>query len=280
MVVNTVFELYYLSSVAYLLQLTRPDVSLRLLITPRSDAKLNDELRSLYSDVKVVGFPGIIGRPDQDIANSVRFRYQLSQLDLDADIVCISSFREYFANILCRYYASGPRLVALRMSNYESNQLCKVKRPLRSIYLNLVNRMFGASTMEYRWHSDTAFTYAYWYTRNPYHRTICISDWGHGQTGSEFRLPPPFIALKHLYGLTGNGAMQHKLAILVAGERTPLFETWDSAAQALYEQVFDFLRQNFAEYELLFKPRADFTDVDKLRLHGFRLISADVPFFQ
>ena len=277
-VANTVFELYYLSSVGYLLRHARPDISLRLVTTPHVAARLNQELEGLYSDVQVLGFPSISYRPAPDVVRSLRFRHRLGQLDLRADIVCISSFREYFANILCRYWANGPRLVALRMCDYECDRLCQARRPLRSVYLNLLNHLFGVSTMEYRWHSDTAFTYAYWYTRNPYHRTICISDWGHGQTGSEFRLPPPFVALRQLYGVGNDAGLRQEHAILVAGERTPLFETWDAAAQSLYDHIFDFLRQHFDGYRLLFKPRAGLTDSTHLRLDGFEMVPADMPF--
>lgn len=286
-VVNTVFELYYLSSVGYLLQCAQPNVRLRLLTTPRIAARLNPEMNSLYSDVQIMNFPYIsqsMGlrtihrRLRYDITNSLEFRRQLDQLDLNADIICISSFREYFANILCRYIGSGPRIIALRMADHECDRLCQVRKPFHSLYLNLLNRLFGVSTMEYRWHKNTALTHAYWYTQNPYHRTIYISDSGYAQSSSEFRLPPPFIALRKLYGLSGNGDFQQQPSIMVAGERTPLYEGWDAAAQSLYEKVFDFLRENFAKYELLFKPREGLTDVDKMQLNGFRIIPPNVPF--
>jgi len=287
-VVNTVFELYYLSSVGYLLKHARPDVSLRLLTTPRVAAKLNQELKSLYSDIQIVEFPDgpggsvlrrlVLGRPMLDIGRTSRFLRQLGKLDLCADIVCISSFRTYFANIMCRYLPGSTRLVALRMCDHECSSLCQVKAPLRSTYFNLFNRLFGASTMEYRWHSNTAFTSACWYTHDPYHRTICISDWGHGQTGSEFRLPAPFVALRRLYGVENDAGSRRERAILVAGERTPLFETWDAESQSLYDHIFEFLRQNFAGYRLLFKPRPGLTDTAHLRLDGFEMVPADMPF--
>ena len=278
-VVNTVFELYYLSSVGYLLQRAEPGVSLRLLTRPEVAVKLNPELSALYTTVQTINFPSISGQPLKDMANSLRFRRQLERINLSPEIVCISSFREYFSNILCRYMRGCPRLVALRMADEETDLTCHIKKPLRSLYPNLFNCLFGASTMEYRWHSKTAFTYAYWFKRNPYHQTISISDWGHGQDGEKlFRLPPPFPALRQYYGMNRTAELRRP-AILLIGERTPLFETWDAKAQSLYESVFDFIRQNFDGYQLLYRPRAGLTDIDKVKplLKGFSVMSADVP---
>ena len=277
-VVDTVFELYYLSSVGYLLQHARPDVSLRLAATPRAAAKLNQELESLYSDIQIFECSGISFRPARDIVTSLRCWRKLGQLDLRADIVCISSFCEYFANILCRHLCGGPRLVALRMCNYDVQRLYQTKKTLLSFYLNAFNRLFGASTLEYRWSSNTTLNVAYWFKHNPYHRTICISDWGYGQNGSEFRLPPPFIALRQLYGVNDHVDLQQEPTILVAGERTPLFGMGEPSIQSLYDSVFDFLRQEFAGYRLLFKPRAGLTDIQRVKLDGFEILSPKIPF--
>lgn len=278
-VVNTTFELYYLSSVGYLLSRARPSVSLGLLTGPKLVQKLNSELASLYSDVQVVGFPTVSGRLHRDVARSLNFRRQLGQLNLQADVVCISSFREYFANIVCRNLDSGPRLVALRMCDHECERLCRVREPRHAAYLNLLNVLFGASTMRYRWHPDAAHAFqSKTYNRNPYHRTICISDWGHGQTRNEYRLPPPFVALRGLYGLENSTDLKHEKAILVAGERTPPFKCWDATTQSLYDRFFDFIRQHFAGQRLLFKPRARLTDTAQLRLDGFEMVPADTPF--
>lgn len=283
-VANTPFELYYLSSVGYLLRRARSDTHLRLLMSPNIERLLNPELASLYQDVQVSYFPGnpraaswhaLLRRLPYDVISSLAFLRQLKKLDLGADVICISSFREYFANILCRHPGNGPHLVALRMAD-ESDHLCQVEKPFHAVFYNLLNRLFGISTMEYRWHPDTAYTTSRWYRNYPYQRTIYISDWGHGQNGTEYRLPPPFAALRCLYGIEDSS--QQEKAILVAGERTPLYENWDAAAQALYEGFFDFLRQRFSGFRLLFKPRAGLTKVENLHLDGFEILPADISF--
>ena len=89
-VANTVFELYYLSAVAYLLRQAQPDVSLRLLVRPRTAPALNAELSSLYGDIQELETTYLSGRPHWDVVSTLRFRRRLAALDLGADIVCIS----------------------------------------------------------------------------------------------------------------------------------------------------------------------------------------------
>jgi hypothetical protein len=91
-------------------------------------------------------------------------------------------------------------------------------------------------------------------------------------------LPPPFIALRELYGLNDDGDGQGEPSILVAGERTPLFGLNDPSVESLYDSVFDFLRREFTGHRWIFKPRAGLTDVQRLNLDGFDILPADFPF--
>ena len=277
-IANTVFELYYLSAVAYLLREAQPDIRLSLLVRPRTTLALNPQLASLYADVQELEIVYLSGRADWDILNTVRFRYRLDQLDLRADIVCISSFREYFANVLTRRLASQTRLVALRMCDHGVDDHYDGRRPLLEAYYNLFNRIFGMSSMEYRWDPDEQGFSTKWYRRDFYHRTICISDWGHQREGKTFRLPAPFASLKGLYQGSHDDQQKDTPAILVAGERTPVFPVWSEKSQAQYRALFDFLRKQFTGYRLLFKPRPKFTDSSSLPLDGFKLMSPDTPF--
>ncbi|MEW6172012.1 MAG: hypothetical protein AB1510_02955 [Bacillota bacterium] len=273
---NTVFELYYLSAVGYLLKLAEPETELRLLTTQRVFQKLNPELAKLYASINVVRFPGLVRRPWFDVAQSRAFVKQLRELEPDCNIVLVGSFREYYANIICRQFGDKSRLVALRMCDHECDRLCQSKKLLYPLYNNAFNRLFGASTLEYRWSSDSTFNYAYWFKRDPYHRTICISDWGHGQKGSAYRLPPPFIALRHFFGI--NQESEDEKSVLVAGERTPLFGMDDPSIQELYDRILEFIKQRFTGYRLLFKPRPGLTDTERLKLEGFEMVSPEIPF--
>ena len=278
-IVNTVFELYYLSAVAHLLKEARPDVFMRLVVRPRTAPALNAELSSLYSDIQELEITYLSGRPDWDFINSLRFRRRLAALDLDADIVCISSFREYFANILCRHLPADTRMVAFRMCDHFPDDGTYVKRPLRSMYNNLFNRVFGASTMEYRWLVADSMFGSKWPVHDLYSRTICVSDWGGPNDLDHIRLPPPHGSLRKLYEADGqNTRRDAKPAIIVAGERTPMFEGWNDTDQAMYESIFGFLRDRFSDHRLLFKARPGFTDISQVPLEGFEMVPPDIPF--
>lgn len=277
LVVNTIFELYYLSSVGHLLKRADSNLDLKLLTNPKIFTRLNSDIKRLFSNIEVVEYPRISRSPKRSYTNSQVFIKKVRDIDLSADVLCISSFREYFANILCNLLKKEMRLVAFRMADHECENLCDVKKPLRSLYYNLFNRTFGISAMEYRWHKDTAHTSSLWYKQNPYDRTICISDWGMGQNNGEFRLPPPFLALREFYKL---GAQPMNNTIVFIGERTPIYEDWGQEDQDQYNLIFDFLRENFSEHRLLFRPRPGFTELDKMKssLEGFEIMDPSIPF--
>lgn len=281
-VAYTVFELYYLSSVGYLLKLSNPNVKLYLLTRSAVAERINPQLAELYSDVLVMD---LLRQPStrlretlQTLSWSTKFIKHIQGLGFVADIVCVTAFREYFSNLLLQHLPGNPRFVTLRMADDEIDELPPQKRPLISLYLNMFNRIFGKSTMEYRWSTDTTFNYSHWFRNNPYHRTISISDWGHGYNDHEFRLPPPFTALKKHYGIQTDLERDQRPTILIAGERTPLFRMPDPSIQTKYEQILDFVRREFPKHRLMFKPRAKLTDIRKLGLDGFELLTAEMPF--
>lgn len=275
--VNTIFELYYLSSVGHLLKRTDSNLDLKLLTNPKVLSLVNTDISRLYSNIEVVEFPRISRSLIKTYTDSQEFIKKVRDIDLSADVLCISSFAEYFANILCKLLHNEMRLIAFRMANYESETICNVKKPLRASYYNLFNRTFGISAMEYRWHPDTVHTSYLWYKNNPYERTVYISDWGIGQNNAEFRLPPPFMALREFYKL---GKPPESNTIVFLGERTPIYEDWGQKDQEQYNLIFDFLRKNFSEHRLLFRPRPGFTELDKMKsnLEGFEIMEPSTPF--
>lgn len=275
-VVNTTYELYYVSAVGCLLKEMQPEITLRLLTRPHIARTLPVELKQLYADVQALHFIEDNGRILDGVRKSLAFRRHLHWLDLRADVVCISSFRQYFANMLCRQLKGQARLVALRHADHACDASCDLEKPNEARHFNTINRIFGASTMEYRWHRDTAHVCARWYRNDPYDRTICYSDWGHEVNGTDYRLPPPFVALRHLYrkadGRASGAKAEQPPTVLVLGERTPLCEGWTSEQQSIYETLFDSLRANFRKHRLLFKPRSELTRLDELPLDGFDML--------
>jgi hypothetical protein len=287
-IVNTQFELYYLSSVAYLLKSKERDLKAELLIRREIEEKITPEIQSLYSKINTFEVPKNFPKLNRDlikttlnfwdnIRQSIQFKNYLKNFDFDIDIICISSFREYFANILTKHVPSRVRLVALRMADSTdellSQKTTNIFNSLKALYLNIKNFIFGHSLMEYRWNKDTGAMILNNFVHNPYHRTILITDHDFGKESINYRLPPPFIALRELYEPLKENK---KPAILVAGERTSLYETWDKDSKR-YNQFLDYLRENFEEYDLYFKGRAKVTEFEKLNLKGFKIVKGKVP---
>lgn len=288
-VVNTTFELYYLSAVACLLLKKNKNIQMKLLIRLGIQDKITPEIQSIYSKIYTFEFPQNFPKRDKNLAKtifnffdnlcqSIKFRNYLKNFDFDIDIICISSFREYFANILCKHAPSSIRLVALRMADTVDEFLVEkttnIKDLAKSLFLNIKNLFLGYSLMRYRWNRDTGAMILNNFVKYPYYRTIFITDHDFDKRESNYRLPPPFIALKDLYNRINQ--QNDKPAILVAGERTSLYETWDKDSKK-YNEFLDFLRNNFKGYDFYFKGRGKLTDINKLNLKGFQIISGDIP---
>lgn len=292
-VINTPFELYYLSSVAGLLLERDKNLEIKLLIRQELEDKITPEIKSLYSEIKVVEFPTLSFPLDKNpirtfynflknFYQTIRFRNYLKKINFDFDIICISSFREFFANMLCRQVPSGVRLVALRMANQRTPGLKYEKKPVLTFLMNLKNLFFCYSPINYKWRTDFKNLVEKNFIKYPYHRTISITDYNIGRDKSDYRLPPPFIALKKIYKVEEKDQTP---GILIAGERTPLHPSWGEEDQKKYEEFLDCLRTNFKKYKLYFKPRKVFgntkgeviTDLNAYNLEGFQIIPADIP---
>ena len=189
------------------------------------------------------------------------------------DVVCICGIKEFFANVLCKMAPKNVCLIALRLANQRLEQTTDYKkRPILSFLLNLKNRIFGYSPMEYKFRLQGGLDpLTKNFVRYPYHRTISITDYDIGRENSFFCLPPPFVALKKAYKPDDETP-----AVLLAGDKSPFYEGWTSEDEKTYERVFDFLRENFPQYKLYFKPKMGRTDHKKYNLAGFKILSSEV----
>jgi len=286
-IANTTFELYFLSAVACLLLKKDKNIQIKLLIRSGLQDKIIPEIKSIYPEIEVVDFPRdfpkrntilakIILHFFDNIYQGIKFKNYLKKFNFNIDIICISSFREYFANILCKHVPSNVRLVALRFAdivNQPSEKPTNIKNSVKNLFLNLNNLFFGYSLMDYRWDKETGDLVVNHFVKNPYHRTIFMADHGFRQENTNYRLPSPFMILKDLYGVS---PQNNKPAILVAGERTSSYEAWDKDSKK-YNEFLDYLRNNFKEYDLYFKGRGNLTDNSKFNLKGFKIISGEIP---
>lgn len=285
-IVSTPFELYYLSSVASLLLERDKNLKIELLIRKELKDKITPEIRRLYSEIKLAEFPTLSFPLDKNpiktifnffdnLYHTLKFRNYLKKINFDIDVICISSFREFFANVLCREVSKNTRLVALRMATQKLEELGNFKkRPLLSFLLNIKNFFFGYSLMDYKFWVASEGKIEKNFIKYPYHRTISITDYNIKRESDSWRLPAPFIALRKIYGPISE---KKTPVILVAGERTPLFAGWNENSQKKYDEFFDYLRENFKNYKLYFKPRKTLTDFSKFNLKGFQILSADIP---
>lgn len=260
------FDLYYLSSVAYLLKTKDNSLEFRLLLRRLFESNLTPEIRSLYSKIDFFELPAITPPLSKnpikmtrnvlrDFSNYLKFRSYLKKNLPDIDTVFIYAFKEFFANILCRLAPKNIRLVVLKLADQKLKETDYLRRPILSWLLNVKNFLFGYSVMDYRFRIDSKNDLAFKdFVKYPYHKTIDIT-------------PAPFIALRKLYKSDkGNPA------ILIAAERTPPYKTWDKADHKKYEEFLNYLRENFKNYKLYFKPKQEKTDLTEFDLKGFEVL--------
>ena len=291
MVPATNFELYYLSSVSRLLKAKDGELELKLFLPFGLEKNLTPELKNLYSGIDFFQMPALTPKISKNpvkmlfnVLENLRqyrnFKRQAKKTVEGCDIICIAGIKEFFANVLCKISPKDVRLVALRTANEEAeNPALYQKRPLLSFFLNIKNFLFGYSVMEYKWRAGLKFSLnrilsnvdsdliTKNFVRYPYHRTISITDYDIGKKGQNFRLPPSFRALKEIYRIEDDSP-----SILVAGDQTPLYSSWDAEDQKRYDEFFNYMRENFKDYKLYFKGKKRKTDISQYNLDGFEVL--------
>lgn len=283
-VVGTNFELYYLSSVVHLLKTKDGQLEFRLLLPCIFKDNLTPEIRNLYSQIDLFKMPAnsfpIDKNPIKTFQNIIdnfkdlwTFRKQMKKTLFDVDIVCLSGYKEFFANVLYRVAPENVRLVVLRMANQKSEKPAYYqRRPILSFLLNIKNFLFGYSTMRYKWSSDSKnFLITKNFVKYPYHRTISMTDFNFGKDGSDYRLPSPFVALKKIYRVSDEVP-----AILIALDKIPVYDNWSEQDQKKYQDFLDYLRNNFKDYKLYFKTKRGEKNLDKYKLEGFQILNPDI----
>jgi len=284
MIAGTNFELYYLSAVVALLKRKDNSFDFKLMLRRNFKDNITPEIRSLYSKIDLFEIPALTPplskNPLKMVYNIFEnlFQYLIYRRDLkkhfsEINIVCIAGFREFFASVLCRLAPKKVRVIAIRLANQKMENTKNYKeRPLFSFLLNIKNRLLGYSAMDYHWRIDLKNELVTKkFIKYPYHRTILITDYNIGSRDSEYRLPPPLVSLKSLYKRE-----DEKPAILVAGDKTPVHPNWNKEEQKKYEEFLDYLRNNFKDHILYFKPKIGRTDPNKYSLSGFQLSKAEV----
>lgn len=284
----TNFDLYSSSSVVYLLKKKDKSLEFKLLLRDVLGKYITPEIRNLYSEINLFKAPALTPplskNPLKTIFNffdnfyqCLKFKGYIKKILLGVDIVivCFGPFRDFFVNMMFRNINPNIRLIALRQATQlHEEKSSYIRRPILSFILNIKNFLFGYTTLDYKWRVDSKYKLVTKsFVKYPYQRTISITDHNFSREGNNYRLPPPFVVLRHLYNTE-----QEPPAILVAGEKTPYYNGWNINDQKKYGEFLDYLRENFKNYILYFKPKAKETDPSKFNLKGFQILPADIPF--
>lgn len=275
-IVNTAFELYYLSAVAVLLKYKRKNIKIDLLIKPAIKNKISPELKKIYRNIRFISFPTYT-YSFQGIKKILVYKKKIKKIVKPYDIICISSFREFFANILCRQVSSKTRLIALTNVDPFDDKEFTEKKPFKFISMNLFNFIFGYSTFKYRWLPNSDDVYYKFFNRCPYQKSIFFTDSKIGiKMGNPilYGLPPPFGVLKKYFRKKKSKFL--KPAILIVGERTPVYSSWSKKDQKNLDSFYCFLRENFKNHHFYYKPRPRLTDLKKVSLRGYKLMAEDL----
>ena len=281
-IAGTNFELYYLSSVAHLLKRKDPSIQCQLLVRDVFEPNIAPELKNLYTSIQPFKIPTLTFPVSKDPIQTIKnfkknmedlsfFRKFIRKVLTNVDIVCISCFREFFANVMAKVAPKPVKLVALRLADEKVEDMKWQKKPFLSFILNIKNFFFGYSPMDYKWSTEQKwYLVTKNYRKNPYSCTIAITDNDLGEKKNLTRILPPFSVLRELFGKG-----EEKPAILVAGDKTPFYQGWAPQDEENYKKFFDFLRTQFPNHLLYFKPKPGRTDSSHYDLEGFQILPAE-----
>lgn len=204
-----------------------------------------------------------------------RFAKDIRELALqETDFLVAFSFREVFMNVMIRALNPRPNLVAIRKCDYEVAALQTRKKPIVSLYRNVLNSLFGYSRMRYRWHPDTDRSYTYSFLKNPYDHEFCLNP-AHLVKNDGVQIPFPFSVLRAHARELGTDA-SGRSAIVVLGELYPFWEGADihDFVQE-FNRILDFIRKEFNDHDLIFKPRRSIEGLG-LDLDGFTIAFQEI----
>lgn len=244
------------------------------LITSEANISEFEPYLDLFDHAAVIGHCGY-SRNFFAVRKSVKqFVENVKKLSLgDNDVVIAYSFRAFVMNVLIKSLKSKPRLICVRKCDYEVDAQCTAKRIIVSLYLNLLNALYGYSLMKYRWHPETERIYTNFFVKNPYDFEFCVNPvQSLKNDGRQIPYPLPILRA-HTKAL---GATSGEPSIIVLGEIYPFFKGMDvDGLSRVLNQVLDFIRHEFPDHKLIFKPREKIMNLN-LNLDGFTVAFQDV----
>ncbi len=272
-VAHAAFEAYLMAAACVLIRPVVRDLRPHLLAPPTVIDGLPAEIREIFVTVRGDRLPCISGSPLSDIKGAIAFRRVLATLAERPTVVWCGAWRSTATSYLRRFFGSQIPIFAFRQGAHENPALFPRRRRILESYQNALYAVFGSSGMRVFSAGDSRLLTMLEWMRDPVNTVGVLSNEPNSPLGpNEHLLPPPFNVLGGLFPAT-----RQEPAVLLAGERVPLFESAGANEQAIYGAVLDYLRREFHGYRLCFKPRPGFTDMSGMDLSGFDILPGDVP---
>jgi hypothetical protein len=269
------YDLYGLAGLMYLLQREEPNTTAELLAPPSLINTLPKSILNVFTRVYPMRMPTLSQNFLRDLYGAVRFHWEIRKYIAQPDIICFGAYRATVTNYLARFFRNKARLIGFRQGVIEDCKLFTSQNTALSAYYNFFNKLFGASSLTYRWGTHSRHLCHQTYTQDPMDALI---SWGEHalphQFAHETMLPWPAHALMPLLQREHTDSPP---GILVVGERMPLFETHTSTDQQRYQDMLTYLRQHAGDAPLYFRPRRGLTDVTQLDLTGYTILCDHQP---
>jgi hypothetical protein len=267
------YEYFLCVSILSLLLSKDKKVSGEIICPPQVTSGLPSDWCQLFDKVHSIDLPRVSFAIHSDVRIARKFYKFLEDLTIKPDVVFCVAWRSTANNMLAKKYSPKVRMVSAINGIDADPSLYTSKPLLKTAYRFLFDAYFGHSHIEVTYQKgDKNHAYSNW-KNDPMNCVIQFIENEKQQitqTRNKKSLPIPVTRIE---GKKNDG----KKKLLFIGERTPLFEDITQEQDQLVQKVIDTIRSKFDGWELLFRPRTGYTEIEKLNLEGFEIISADTP---
>lgn len=271
--VHSNYEYFLSVSILSLLLSKNEKISAEIICTPQVTSSLPSEWAKLFDKVHSIELPRVSFAIYSDVRIARNFHKFLEGLTIIPDVVFCFAWRSTANNMLAKKYSPKVRMVSAINGIDATPSLYTSKPFFKTAYRFLFDAYFGHSHIEVTYQKgDKNHAYSNW-KNDPMNCVIQFVENENQQmvqTQNKISLPIP---VKRIDDKKSSG----KKKLLFIGERTPLFEDITQEQDQLVQKVIDTIRSKFDGWELLFRPRTGYTEIEKLNLEDFEIISAETP---
>ncbi len=265
---STPMELFLLSSVCKLLATKDHSLSFDLVIRSTMRHILTPQIEGLFSKVYYFRFPREKSLLEGIIVG-IYFSVMIKKIINNYDVILINSFRELSANIISKHVKDKSKLIAICSTDPTTSEDFQIRRPHLSYKTYILSKLLGYSVMNMRWCGDSPLVFSKDYEVSPFRKALYISEKDETTNSELVAVPPPFFVLTDMHSQTRTFKQP---AILIAGERIPLYPSWSAKDEQIYQSFLSYVKENFPDHHIYFKPRPGLTNVDSMKLEGMKLV--------